>query len=57
MILEKSKIPIQLRFIPARASFAFLPAARWALSACCEVPLTKSSDDYTLTAGCTYVFK
>jgi len=29
----------------------------WALSACCEVPPTTSSDDYTLTAGCTYVFK
>jgi len=29
----------------------------WALSARCELPLTKSSDDYTLTAGCTYVFK
>jgi hypothetical protein len=57
MIPEKSKIPIQLRFIPAGACFAFLPAARWPLSTRCELPLTKSSDDYTLTAGCTYVFK
>jgi hypothetical protein len=57
MIPEKSKIPIQLRFIPVGTSFAFLPAARWALSACCELPLTTTSDDYTLTAGCTYVFK
>jgi hypothetical protein len=31
--------------------------AEWALSARCELPLTKSSDDYTVTAGCTYVFK
>lgn len=29
----------------------------WALSARCELPLTKSSDDYTLTFGCTYTFK
>ena len=29
----------------------------WALSARCEVPLTKSADDYTVTAGCTYTFK
>jgi hypothetical protein len=29
----------------------------WALSARCEVPLTTSSDDYTVTVGCTYVFK
>ena len=29
----------------------------WALSARCEIPLTKSTDDYTLTAGCTYVFQ
>ena len=29
----------------------------WALSARCELPITTSSDDYTLTAGCTYVFK
>jgi hypothetical protein len=31
--------------------------AEWALSARCEVPLAKSSDDYTVTVGCTYVFK
>jgi hypothetical protein len=31
--------------------------AEWALSARCEVPLTTSSDDYTVTVGCTYVFK
>lgn len=31
--------------------------SEWALSARCELPLTKSSDDYTLTVGCTYVFK
>ena len=29
----------------------------WALSARCELPLTKSSDDFTVTAGCTYTFK
>jgi hypothetical protein len=29
----------------------------WVLSARCELPLTKSSDDYTVTVGCTYVFK
>ena len=29
----------------------------WALSARCELPLTKSSDDYTVTTGLTYVFK
>ena len=29
----------------------------WALSARCEVPLTTSSDDYTVTVGCTYVFQ
>jgi hypothetical protein len=29
----------------------------WVLSARCELPITTSSDDYTLTAGCTYVFK
>ena len=29
----------------------------WALSARCELPLAKSSDNYTVTAGCTYVFK
>jgi hypothetical protein len=29
----------------------------WALSARCEIPLTTSSDDYTVTVGCTYVFK
>jgi hypothetical protein len=29
----------------------------WALSARCELPLTTSSDDYTVTLGCTYVFK
>ena len=31
--------------------------AQWALSARCELPLTKSSDDYTLTFGCTYTFQ
>ena len=31
--------------------------SEWVLSACCELPLTKSSDDYTVTAGCTYVFE
>ena len=31
--------------------------SEWALSARCELPLTKSSDDYTVTVGCTYVFK
>jgi hypothetical protein len=25
----------------------------WVLSARCELPITTSSDDYTLTAGCT----
>ena len=29
----------------------------WVLSLRCEVPLTTSSDDYTVTVGCTYVFK
>jgi hypothetical protein len=29
----------------------------WALSARCEIPITTSSDDYTVTVGCTYVFK
>ena len=31
--------------------------SEWALSARCELPLTKSSDDYTLTFGCTYTFQ
>jgi hypothetical protein len=29
----------------------------WVLSARCELPITTSSDDYTVTIGCTYVFK
>jgi hypothetical protein len=29
----------------------------WALSARCELPLTKSSDDFTVTAARTYTFK
>lgn len=29
----------------------------WTLSGRCEVPLTTSSDNYTLTFGCTYVFR
>ena len=29
----------------------------WVLSARCELPITSSSDDYTATVGCTYVFK
>jgi hypothetical protein len=29
----------------------------WVLSARCELPLTSSSDNYTVTVGCTYVFK
>jgi len=35
----------------------FGPRGEWALSARCEVPLTTSSDNYTVTVGCTYVFK
>ena len=35
----------------------FGPRGEWALSARCELPLTKSSDDYTVTAGCTHVFQ
>lgn len=29
----------------------------WVLSARCELPITSSSDDYTVTVGCTYTFK
>src|SRR5713101_5767346 len=29
----------------------------WVLSARTEIPLTSTSDDYTVTVGCTYVFK
>jgi len=36
---------------------AFGARGEWTLSARCEIPLTKSSDDYTVTVGCTYVFK
>jgi len=35
----------------------FGPRGEWALSARCEIPLTTSSDDCTLTFGCTYVFQ
>src|SRR5439155_10611565 len=31
--------------------------SEWVLSARCELPITSSSDDYTVTVGCTYVFK
>jgi hypothetical protein len=30
---------------------------QWVLSARCEIPITSSSDDYTVTAGCSYVFQ
>jgi hypothetical protein len=30
---------------------------QWVLSARCELPLTSSSDDYTVTTSCTYTFK
>ncbi len=36
---------------------SFGTRGEWVLSGRCEVPLTTSSDDYTVTVGCTYVFK
>ena len=36
---------------------SFGPRGEWVLSARCEIPITTSSDDYTVTVGCTYVFK
>jgi hypothetical protein len=36
---------------------SFGPRSEWVLSARCELPITSSSDDYTVTVGCTYVFK
>ena len=35
----------------------FAARGEWALSARCELPLTKSSDGFTVTVGCTYTFK
>lgn len=36
---------------------SFGKGGAWVLSARTEIPLTSSSDDYTVTAGCTYIFK
>lgn len=36
---------------------SFGPRGEWVLSARCELPITSSSDHYTVTVGCTYVFK
>jgi len=36
---------------------SFGARGEWVLSARCEIPITSNSDDYTVTAGCTYVFK
>ncbi len=36
---------------------SFGAGSEWVLSARCELPITSSSDDYTVTVGCTYVFK
>jgi hypothetical protein len=36
---------------------SFGARSEWVLSARCELPITSSSDDYTVTVGCTYVFK
>ena len=41
----------------AEVGRGFGSRGEWALSARCEIPLTTSSDDYTVTVGCTYVFK
>jgi hypothetical protein len=41
----------------SRSAAASGARGEWVLSARCELPITTSSDDYTLTAGCTYVFK
>jgi hypothetical protein len=34
---------------------SFGARSEWVLSARCELPITSSSDDYTVTVGCTYV--
>ena len=36
---------------------SFGARSEWVLSARCELPITSSSDDYTVTVGCTHVFK
>jgi hypothetical protein len=36
---------------------SFGARGEWVLSARCQLPLTNSSDHYTVTVGCTYVFK
>jgi hypothetical protein len=36
---------------------SFGARSEWVLSARCELPIARSSDDYTVTVGCTYVFK
>ena len=36
---------------------SFGARGEWVLRARCELPITSSSDDYTVTVGCTYGFK
>jgi len=36
---------------------SFGKGGAWIWSARCEIPLTSSSDNYTVTTGCTYVFR
>jgi len=56
MIPEKSKIPIQLRFIPA-GEFAFFAGGATMPELTGRACIVAGLADYTLTAGCTYVFK